>query len=71
VDEDGTVYIQLGGGGGNLSTRPVVPDLRLAKTYQGYSYTLFRILGDRMQVATHDDRGALRDQFYILSDDDD
>lgn len=71
VDEDGTVYIQLGGGGGNLSTRPVVPDLRLAKTYQGYSYTLFRILGDRMEVATHDDRGALRDQFYILSDDDD
>ncbi|MEO1661129.1 MAG: metallophosphoesterase [Pseudomonadota bacterium] len=59
--DDGVVYVQLGGGGGNLSDRPQQPDLRWAKTYQGYGYSLFSVIGNRLEYRMHDDNGALRD----------
>lgn len=65
VVEAGPVYIQLGGGGGNRSSRPDTPDLRWAKTYQGYSYSLFRVHGNTLKVALHDDHGAVRETFTL------
>ena len=63
---DGVTYIQLGGGGGNLSGRPMSPDLRWAKTYQGYGYSLFSVAGDLMYIRMHDDTGALRDTLTLI-----
>lgn len=65
TDEGGVVYVQLGGGGGNLSDRPRQPDLRWAKTYQGYGYSLVSVLGDKLEFRMHDDNGALRDSFTL------
>lgn len=62
---DGVVYAQLGGGGGNLSGRPRQPDLRWAKTYQGYGYSLISVLNDRLEYRMHDDTGAIRDHFVL------
>ena len=68
--DDGVVYVQLGGGGGNrystVPGRPQTPDLRWAKTYQGYGYSLFSVANDRMYVHMHDDNGALRDTFTLI-----
>ena len=61
VTNGGVVYVQLGGGGGNLSDRPRQPDLRWAKTFQGYGYSLVSILGDTLEYRMHDDTGAVRD----------
>ena len=63
--DDGVIYVQLGGGGGNLSDRPRQPDLRWAKTYQGYGYSLISILGDKLEYRMHDDQGAMRDSFTL------
>ncbi|MEL6691911.1 MAG: metallophosphoesterase, partial [Pseudomonadota bacterium] len=65
VAEDGVIYIQLGGGGGNLSDRPRQPDLRWAKTYQGYGYSIISVFGDQLDYRMHDDHGALRDTLTI------
>ena len=65
VAEDGVIYIQLGGGGGNLSDRPRQPDLRWAKTYQGYGYSIISVFGDQLDYRMHDDQGALRDTLTI------
>jgi acid phosphatase type 7 len=65
VENHGVVYIQLGGGGGNRSYRPKNPDLRWAKTYQGYGYSMFWIHGDQLAYAMYDDRGGMRDYFSI------
>jgi hypothetical protein len=64
--EEGIVHLQLGGGGGNLSARPATADVRWAKTYQGYGYSLFRVHGDRMTGTMHDDQGAVRDVFELV-----
>ena len=63
--ETGPVYIQLGGGGGNVSSRPDTPDRRYAMTYQGYGYSMFRILGETLHYTMHDDTGAIRDVFTV------
>jgi hypothetical protein len=63
---DGIVYIQLGGGGGNVSARPDTPDLRWAKTFQGYGYSLFSVADNTMYIAMYDDNGAMRDQFTLV-----
>ncbi len=63
--EGGITYIQLGGGGGNRSFRPTTPDLRWEKTFQGYGYSMFWILGTQLRYAMYDDRGAMRDYFTI------
>ncbi|MEL7109684.1 MAG: metallophosphoesterase [Pseudomonadota bacterium] len=63
--EDGIIYVQLGGGGGNLSDRPRQPDPRWAKTYQGYGYSLISILGNKLEYRMHDDAGAMRDSFSL------
>ncbi|WP_273242529.1 metallophosphoesterase [Hyphomonas atlantica corrig.] len=65
VNEGGVIYVQLGGGGGNLSDRPQQLDLRWAKTYQGYGYSLISILGDKLEYRMHDDQGAMRDSFTL------
>lgn len=62
---EGITYVQLGGGGGNLSMRPRSPDIRWAKTYQGYGYSMVRILDDRLYYSMHDDNGAMRDVFTL------
>lgn len=59
------VYVQLGGGGGNVSNRAQVSDPRWAKTYQGYGYVMVRAFGDRMELVMHDDHGAVRDQVEL------
>lgn len=63
--KDGVIYIQLGGGGGNISNRPASPDLRWIKTYQGYGYSMFRILGSSLTYEMYDSSGAMRDFFNI------
>ena len=62
----GVTYIQLGGGGGNLSGRPATPDLRWAKTYQGYGYSIVSVLGDHLDYKMYDDTGAMRDAFVLV-----
>ena len=63
--DDGVIYVQLGGGGGNLSDRPDQPDNRWAKTFQGYGYSLISAHGDTLEYRMHDDTGALRDTFSL------
>lgn len=65
-DRPGPVYVQLGGGGGNVSNRANVTDPRWAKTYQGYSYMMVRAFGDRMELVLHDDQGAVRDTAEVI-----
>ena len=65
VIEDGPVYIQLGGGGGNLSSRPDTADPRWAKTYQGFGYSMFRVHEGQLHYTMHDDTGAIRDTFVL------
>lgn len=69
-EKNGVIYVQLGGGGGNVSDRPRQPDLRWAKTYQGYGYSLISTLGDRLSYRMHDDSGAMRDSFELTKQDD-
>ena len=66
VSENGVVYLQLGGGGGNLSPRPRTPDLRWEKTYQGYGFSMFWIHGNILKYAMYDDKGSMRD--YLILD---
>lgn len=63
--EEGPIYIQLGGGGGNVSSRPNSPDPRYAMTYQGYGYSMFRVHGGKLYYTMHDDTGAVRDLFTL------
>lgn len=65
TSEGGVVYVQLGGGGGNVSDRALQPDLRWAKTYQGYGYSVISILGEELEYRMHDDTGAMRDSFSL------
>lgn len=64
--EKGVTYVQLGGGGGNVSNRPAQPDLRWAKTYQGYGYSIISILDDQLHYRMYDDNGAMRDSFQLV-----
>ncbi len=68
--EGGITYVQLGGGGGNLGGRPSVPDLRWAKTYQGYGYSVVSVLGDHLDYKMYDDDGAMRDAFVLRKNED-
>ena len=61
----GPLHVQLGNGGGNISPRPVTPDTRIARTYQGFGYLMVQIFGDEMQLTMHDQSGAVRDLFEI------
>lgn len=63
--DDGVIYVQLGGGGGNLSDRPDQPDTRWAKTFQGYGYSLISVHGNKLEYRMHDDAGAMRDTFSL------
>ena len=62
----GITYVQLGGGGGNVSDRPLQADLRWAKTYQGYGYSIISILDDQLHYRMYDDSGAMRDSFQLV-----
>jgi hypothetical protein len=61
----GPLHVQLGNGGGNVSPRPLTPDTRIARTYQGFGYLMVQIFGDEMQLTMHDQSGAVRDLFEI------
>lgn len=61
----GPIVVQLGNGGGNVSSRPAATDPRWAKSYQGFGYAMVRIHGDTLEFTMHDDTGALRDRFDI------
>ena len=59
--KEGPIYIQLGGGGGNISSRSDSLDPRFAMTYQGYGYSMFRVHGKELSYTMHDDTSAVRD----------
>jgi hypothetical protein len=61
----GPLHVQLGNGGGNVSPRPVTPDIRIARNYQGYGYLMVQIFGDEMTITMHDQSGAVRDTFEV------
>ncbi len=61
----GPVHVQLGNGGGNVSSRPLTQDTRFARTYQGFGYLMVQIFGDEMQITMHDHSGAVRDTFKV------
>jgi hypothetical protein len=61
----GPLHVQLGNGGGNISPRPLTPDNRIARTYQGFGYLMVQIFDDEMQLTMHDQSGAVRDLFEI------
>jgi hypothetical protein len=65
VVEEGPVYLQLGGGGGNPSGPSGHPLPLWAKQFQGFGYSIFRVFGDTMEASMHDAHGALRDRFIL------
>lgn len=63
--ENGITYVQLGGGGGNLSVAGYTPDPRDAKSYVGYNYAMISVSAASLTFAMRDIEGRLRDRFEL------
>ena len=65
IDENGTVYIVSGGGGGNLSAFGPVRAPYAAHLYSGYHYLLISIDAESLNLRMYGIDGALRDQLTL------
>ena len=62
VDErNGVIYLQGGGGGGNLEDFTPTRSWFSAKTYRGHHYFTISILGDNLQMKMYDSDGNMKD----------
>lgn len=64
-EDDGVLYVQLGGGGGNLSTTYPFSTLYTRKYFSSHNYCIVDISGDLFEAQVFDIEGNLRDSFFL------
>lgn len=64
-DPSGVVYIQAGGGGGNLEDFAPTPSWFSGKTHRGHHYLMCHQFGDTLEIRMYNDQQALLDIFTI------
>lgn len=65
ADPSGVVYIQAGGGGGNLEDFSPTPSWFSGKTHRGHHYVMCYQFGDTLEIRMYNDRQAMIDIFTI------
>lgn len=65
VDLDGVVYLEAGGGGGNLENFAPHRTFFSAKTYRGYHYSMVNIFANILRLNTYTIEGKLIDTYEI------
>lgn len=63
--EDGVVYVQTGGGGGNLENAAPTRQWFMNTVYRGHHYCMVRIIGNRLNFRMVDIDGNHRDAFDL------
>jgi len=67
-NEDGVIYVQTGGGGGNHEQASPTRNWFTRKVFSDYHYTLVNIEGNVLTLTVTDADGRLRDQFVLEKD---
>jgi predicted phosphodiesterase len=65
AEDQGTVHLLVGGGGGNLEDFAPTPAFFSAKTYPDHHYVMMEILGDTLTMRMHGLDGNIRDSYSI------
>jgi len=64
--QDGVIYVQAGGGGGNTEDFAPTHNWFSRKTYRGHHYGLFSVAGDHLSFSMVDTEGHTRDRFELV-----
>lgn len=64
-DQNGVLYVQAGGAGGNLEGFAPTRSWFSAKTFRGYHYLTVEVLGSQMELRMYDSEGRLKDLYNL------
>jgi 2',3'-cyclic-nucleotide 2'-phosphodiesterase (5'-nucleotidase family) len=64
-NQEGVVYVQTGGGGGNHEKASPTRNWFTRKVFSDYHYTLVNIEDNMLTITVIDAEGRMRDQFVI------
>ncbi|MFG0244676.1 MAG: metallophosphoesterase [Phycisphaerales bacterium JB052] len=65
VDRGGVVYVQAGGGGGNLEDFAPTPSWFSGKVHRGHHYVMCHQFGDELEIRMYNDEQAMLDIYKI------